>query len=100
EPNSALMRSLLPLAPGRQGRFVVPPRPELSGERKGSVHVTVMLNFFDELRQRVASGEVIRPAHKPQGLTGPSPGKAVYQACGKSPPKRGSLRNRRNRALH
>jgi Tol biopolymer transport system component/predicted Ser/Thr protein kinase len=34
-------------------RFAVFPRPESTGEQKGSVHVTVLLNFFDELRRRV-----------------------------------------------
>jgi Tol biopolymer transport system component len=34
-------------------RFAVIPRPEATGEQKGSVHVTVLLNFFDELRRRV-----------------------------------------------
>jgi Tol biopolymer transport system component/predicted Ser/Thr protein kinase len=37
-------------------RFAVFPRPEAAGERKGSVHVTVLLNFFDELRRRVPAG--------------------------------------------
>ena len=34
-------------------RFAVFPRPDATGEQKGSVHVTVLLNFFDELRRRV-----------------------------------------------
>jgi hypothetical protein len=29
------------------GRFVMFPRPEAAREQKGSVHVTVLLNFFD-----------------------------------------------------
>jgi serine/threonine-protein kinase len=37
-------------------RFAVFPRPDASGEQKGSVHVTVLLNFFDELRRRVPAG--------------------------------------------
>jgi hypothetical protein len=42
----------LDLAPDGK-RFAVFPRPEATGEQKGSVHVTVLLNFFDELRRRV-----------------------------------------------
>jgi Tol biopolymer transport system component len=38
-------------------RFAVTARPEPSGEQKGSVHVTVLLNFFDELRRRVPAGK-------------------------------------------
>jgi len=38
-------------------RFAVFPRPEATGEQKGSVHVTVLLNFFDELRRRVPAGK-------------------------------------------
>jgi Tol biopolymer transport system component/predicted Ser/Thr protein kinase len=34
-------------------RFAVIPRPEAASEQKGSVHVTVLLNFLDELRRRV-----------------------------------------------
>ena len=41
----------LDLAPDGK-RFAVFPRPEAAGEQKGSVHVTVLLNFFDELRRR------------------------------------------------
>jgi hypothetical protein len=37
-------------------RFAVFPRPEATSEQKGSVHVTVLLNFFDELRRRVPPG--------------------------------------------
>jgi serine/threonine-protein kinase len=37
------------------GRFVISPRPEPSGGQKGSVEVTVLLNFFDELRRITAS---------------------------------------------
>ncbi len=37
-------------------RFAVFPRPEATSEQKGSVHVTVLLNFFDELRRRVPAG--------------------------------------------
>ena len=32
-------------------------RPEATGEQKGSAHVTVLLNFFDELRRRVPVGK-------------------------------------------
>jgi serine/threonine-protein kinase len=38
-------------------RFAVLPRPDATGERKGSVHVTVLLNFFDELRRRIPAGK-------------------------------------------
>jgi len=33
-------------------RIAVFPRPDAADDRKGSVHVTVLLNFFDELRRR------------------------------------------------
>jgi serine/threonine-protein kinase len=49
EPNVALWN--MDLAPDGK-RFVVAPRPETRGQ-KGSVHVTVLLNFFDELRRRL-----------------------------------------------
>jgi len=45
----------LDLAPDGK-RFAVFPRPEATGEQKGPVHVTVLLNFFDELRRRVPAG--------------------------------------------
>jgi len=45
----------LDLAPDGK-RFAVFPRPEATGEEKASVHVTVLLNFFDELRRRVPAG--------------------------------------------
>ena len=45
----------LDLAPDGK-RFAVFPRPDATGEQKGSVHVTVLLNFFDELRRRVPVG--------------------------------------------
>jgi Tol biopolymer transport system component len=38
-------------------RFAVIPRSEATAEQKGSVHVTVLLNFFDELRRRVPAGK-------------------------------------------
>jgi serine/threonine-protein kinase len=38
-------------------RFAVVPRPDARAELKGSVHVTVLLNFFDELRRRVPVGK-------------------------------------------
>jgi serine/threonine-protein kinase len=44
------------LAPDGQ-RFAVIPRSETTTEQKGSVHVTVLLNFFDELRRRVPAGK-------------------------------------------
>jgi hypothetical protein len=37
-------------------RFVVFARPETTGEGKASVHVTFLLNFFDELRRRTPAG--------------------------------------------
>ena len=37
-------------------RFAVIPRPEATSEQQGSVHVTVLLNFFDELRRKLAPG--------------------------------------------
>jgi serine/threonine-protein kinase len=43
----------LDLAPDGK-RFVVIPRTETAGEQKGSAHVTFLLNFFDEVRRRVA----------------------------------------------
>jgi hypothetical protein len=46
----------LDLAPDGK-RFVVSPRPDAAGGQKGSVHVTVLLNFFDELRRRAAVGK-------------------------------------------
>ena len=38
-------------------RFAMFPRREATGEQKGSVHVTVLLNFFEELRRRVPAGK-------------------------------------------
>jgi serine/threonine-protein kinase len=37
-------------------RFAVFPRPETAEEGKGSLHVTFLLNFFDELRRRIPAG--------------------------------------------
>jgi hypothetical protein len=48
EPNN-LIWNLDPAPDGK--RFVVAPRPEVASGQKGSVHVTVLLNFFDELRR-------------------------------------------------
>jgi hypothetical protein len=46
----------LDLAPDGK-RFAVFPRSEATAsDQKGSVHVTVLLNFFDELRRRVPPG--------------------------------------------
>jgi hypothetical protein len=45
----------LDLAPDGK-RFAVIPRPETAGEQKGSVHVTFLLNFFDEVRRRIPAG--------------------------------------------
>jgi WD40 repeat protein len=50
----------LDLAPDGK-RFAVFPRPDATGEQKGSVHVTVLLNFFDELRRRAPAGKAERP---------------------------------------
>lgn len=38
-------------------RFAVIARPEATAEQKGSVHVSVLLNFFDELRRRVPTSK-------------------------------------------
>jgi hypothetical protein len=54
EPNAVNWN--LDLAPDGK-RFVVAPRPDATGGQKGSVHVTVLLNFFDELRRRVPKGK-------------------------------------------
>ena len=43
--------SNLTLAPDGK-RFAVFPMPEAAGPEKGSVHVTFLLNFLDELRRR------------------------------------------------
>ena len=40
------------LAPDRK-HFVVPYKPESEGGEKGSVHVTMLLNFFDEIKRRI-----------------------------------------------
>jgi hypothetical protein len=53
EPNA--LNWNLDLAPDGK-RFVVAPKPEATGRRKGSVHVTVLLNFFDELRRHIPAG--------------------------------------------
>ncbi len=54
EPNAVYWN--LDLAPDGK-RFVVSPRPEATGGQKGSVHVTVLLNFFDELRRKMPVGK-------------------------------------------
>lgn len=46
----------LALAPDGK-RFAVFPRPENEEPESGSVHVTFLLNFFDELRRRVPTGK-------------------------------------------
>jgi len=38
-------------------RFVVFPNPSAASEQTGDVHVTFLLNFFDELRRRVPAGK-------------------------------------------
>jgi hypothetical protein len=53
EPNITYWN--LDLAPDGQ-RFAVFPRPAAE-DSKGSVHMTVLLNFFDELRRRVPTGK-------------------------------------------
>jgi Tol biopolymer transport system component len=53
DPN--LIAWMLDLAPDGK-RFAVILRPDSTGEQKGSVHVTVLLNFFDELRRRLPTG--------------------------------------------
>jgi hypothetical protein len=37
-------------------RFAVFPAAETAGPEKGSVHLTFLLNFFDELRRRAPAG--------------------------------------------
>jgi Tol biopolymer transport system component/predicted Ser/Thr protein kinase len=54
EPN--ILYWNLDLAPDGK-RFVVAPKPEATGGQKGSVHVTVLLNFFDELRRKTPAGK-------------------------------------------
>jgi serine/threonine-protein kinase len=46
--------SHLDLAPDGK-RFVILVPPDSAGKEKGSVHVTFLLNFFDELRRRIPS---------------------------------------------
>jgi len=46
----------LDLAPDGK-RFAMFPRPDATVGQKGSVHVTVLINFFDELRRRVPAGK-------------------------------------------
>jgi Tol biopolymer transport system component len=46
----------LTLAPDGK-RFAVFPRPEASEPEKGSVHVTFLLNFLDELRRRIPTSK-------------------------------------------
>ena len=46
----------LALAPDGK-RFAVFPMPESDRAEKGSVHVTFLLNFFDELRRRIPGGK-------------------------------------------
>ena len=52
--NDATGDSNWDLAPDGK-RFVVFPARDPAGEEKGSVHVTFLLNFFDELRRRLPS---------------------------------------------
>jgi serine/threonine-protein kinase len=47
--------SNLDLAPDGK-RFAVLTMPETAGGQKGSVHVTMLLNFFDEVRRRIPAG--------------------------------------------
>ena len=49
--------SALDLAPdGKRFVVAVAPRADSTGQPKGSVHVTFLLNFFDEVRRRVSTG--------------------------------------------
>jgi hypothetical protein len=36
--------------------FAVLAMPQDEGSERGSVHVTMLLNFFDEVRRRIAAG--------------------------------------------
>ena len=54
EPNAFFWN--LDLAPDGK-RFVVSPRADATAGQKGSVHVTVLLNFFDELRRKTPVGK-------------------------------------------
>jgi len=47
--------SNLALAPDGK-RFAVFPMPEAAGAEKGTVHVTFLQNFLDELRRRIPAG--------------------------------------------
>jgi hypothetical protein len=47
--------SNLDLAPDGK-RFAVFPLPDSKAEDQGSVHVTLLLNFFDEVRRRIPAG--------------------------------------------
>jgi serine/threonine-protein kinase len=47
--------SNLDLAPDGK-RFAVLTTPEFTGAEKGSVHVILLLNFFDELKRRIPAG--------------------------------------------
>jgi hypothetical protein len=38
-------------------RFIVFPLPETPGDQKSSVHITVLLNFFDEVRRKIPGGK-------------------------------------------
>jgi serine/threonine-protein kinase len=49
-------RKYFDLAPDGK-RFVVFPRADAGDEKKGSVHVTFLLNFFDEVRRRIPEGK-------------------------------------------
>jgi serine/threonine-protein kinase len=46
----------LDLAPDGK-RFAVFPRPEAAPTGKGNVHVTMLLNFFDEVKRRIPAGK-------------------------------------------
>jgi Tol biopolymer transport system component len=48
-------------------RLVISPRPESLGGQKGSVHVTVLLNFFDELRRRWRRNDCVFQSILPLG---------------------------------
>jgi serine/threonine-protein kinase len=47
----------LDLAPDGKRFVEARPRADVAGEPKSSVHVTVLLNFFDEVRRRILTGK-------------------------------------------
>ncbi len=49
-------RRYFDLAPDGK-RFAVLARPETNEEKPGNVHITFLLNFFDDLRRRMPTGK-------------------------------------------